>query len=286
MLIRVKRTLARVFHKTKTSFENSLFYVMRSFLRCLPTRTLANLKAFLTPITQLDYQEHTILMHADSELHLYRARACAKEPETVRWIEESFQPGDVFYDIGANVGAYSLVASKHCGGYLTVHAFEPSFSTYDQLCRNIILNHCEESIIPHMIALAAESAPVIFNYSSLESGSALHALSESSSPPKQFAPVYRQHSLGFSLDDLVSQFGFPVPHHIKLDVDGTELDILHGATHILGQNFVKTILVEVGTENRQADAVTEFLYNKNFYLWSKTDRGDGNTWNYIFKCQT
>lgn len=279
----VKRTFPSLRYKSKSSIENSLFYMACTLLRCLPTRTLANLKHSLSPVTQLDYHRHKILMHADSEIGLYRARACWKEPETVCWIEEAVQPGEVFYDIGANMGAYSLVASKHCGGHLTVHAFEPSFSTYYQLCRNIILNNWEDSIIPYMIGLTKATGPVVFNYSSLEAGSALHSLVENADAPELFHSLYSQRILGFSLDYLVSHFDFPVPHHIKLDVDGPELDILHGATHILEQNVVKSILVEVGTENRQTDAVTEFLDSMNFQLLSRIDRGGGTTWNYIFK---
>jgi FkbM family methyltransferase len=280
-----KRTIAALLYKIKSILENGLFHTACLLLRCLPTRTLANLKHSLSPVTQLDYHRHKILVHADSELGLYRARACRKEPETVCWIEETIRPGEVLYDIGANVGAYSLVASKFCGGKIVVHAFEPSFSTYYQLCRNIILNNCEESIIPHMIGLTKKTGPVVFNYSSLEAGSSLHALVENEKAPELFHPLYRQRILGFSLDDLVVNFDFPVPHHIKLDVDGPELDILYGATHTLERNIVKSILVEVGTENRQADAVTEFLNGKNFYLFSRTDRGDGITWNFIFKHQ-
>lgn len=283
MFTTAKRKFGSLLYKAKSGFENSLFHMARILLRCLPTRTLANLKHSLSPVTRLDYHRHKILMHADSELGLYRARACWKEPETVSWIEESVQPGEVFYDIGANVGAYSLVASKYCGGHLTVHAFEPSFSTYYQLCRNIILNNCEDSITPHMIGLTKASGPVVFNYRSLEAGSSLHSLVENADAPELFHPLYRQRILGFSLDYLVSHFNFPVPHHIKLDVDGPELDILYGATHTLEQNVVKSILVEVGTENRQADSVTEFLNSKNFQLLSRIDRGGGTTWNYIFK---
>ena len=109
-------SLNQIVVKIKVAVIVSLFYLFHGIMRLLPKRTLVRLKANLSPIVQLDYRRHRILLHADSPLGLYRARACQKEPETVRWIEEFVRPGDVFYDIGANVGAYSLIASKYCGG--------------------------------------------------------------------------------------------------------------------------------------------------------------------------
>ena len=52
-------------------------------------------------------------MNIEDSLTFHRTNsACRKEPDTVRWIEEYLSEGDVFYDIGANVGAYSLVAAS------------------------------------------------------------------------------------------------------------------------------------------------------------------------------
>ena len=48
----------------------------------------------------------------------WRAASCAKEPWTVNWLRDAVGPGDVLYDIGANVGAFSLVAAKHCGAHV------------------------------------------------------------------------------------------------------------------------------------------------------------------------
>lgn len=277
--------LGPINRKIKGVVANSLFFILQIMLAPFPRTTLVRLKATLSPVIQLDYNRYRIFLHADSPLSLYRARACQKEPETVSWIEECVKPGEVFYDIGANVGAYSLIACKHCDGDLTVYAFEPSFTTYYQLCRNVILNACEQSVTPHMICLAELPQMVTFNYSSLEGGSALHTMGEATVDGlgNQIQPIFRQKILGFNIDHLVTHFDFPVPNHIKLDVDGTELEILYGASNTLDCVAVKSILVEVGTLNRQADVVAEFLQDKGFYIASKTDRGDGTTWNYVFR---
>ena len=85
-------------------------------------------------------------------------------------MESNYQAGEVFFDIGANVGAYSLVASKFLDGDLKVYAFEPSFVTFSQLCRNIQLNALSSSIIPLQIVLAEQTGMETLNYSNLDPG--------------------------------------------------------------------------------------------------------------------
>ena len=56
-----------------------------------------------------------------SRIEAYRT----KEPATLRWIDRYFAPGDVFYDIGANIGLFSIYAAKKHTGSVRFHAFEP-----------------------------------------------------------------------------------------------------------------------------------------------------------------
>jgi FkbM family methyltransferase len=279
----VQRSVRVVFGAIGIRVEFLLLLLYRALVFPLPGRTKTGLKHYLKPKIRLDYQKHSIFITADSRLSLQRARACEKEPETVSWIEECVKPNDVFYDVGANVGAYSLIASKFLGGQVTVYAFEPGFSTYDQLCRNIVLNHCETGIHPFMVALNNATTVVEFDYHSLAAGDAEHVLLNDARAASQISkPVYRQKILAFSLDDLISNFGFPKPNHIKLDVDGSELAILQGAATTLRDDALKTILVEVRKEEGQADRVEGILQSAGFKLTSIHDRGNGIIWNYIF----
>ena len=110
----------------------------RMFNSVLPGRVIALVKENIVLIRKMDYDAKPILMNIESSLEYnVRLHSCAKEPETVRWIEEYVREGDVIFDIGANVGAYSLVTSKVANGKARVYAFEPSFLNFAQLCRNI-----------------------------------------------------------------------------------------------------------------------------------------------------
>jgi len=264
-------------------FETVLSLVFRLLIILLPSRTKTLIKNSLNPKIKLDYKHSNIMLYADTPLNIARARACEKEPETVQWIESFIKPGDIFYDIGANVGAYSLVASRYLEGALTVYAFEPSFSTYAQLCRNIVLNNCQESIYPFLITLSNEKGFVWFSYHSLESGSADHTVtSDKESKSNDAIPEYQQKLLSMNIDYLISDFGFPIPTHIKLDVDGVEFLILKGAEKTLRKGTTKSILVEVRQSDGQAYNVSNLLSGLGYNLHARYDRGDGEIWNYIF----
>lgn len=197
-------------------------------------------------IGRLDYAAAEIRLHLDGPADRVRAGSCAKEPETVAWLERTLRAGDVFYDIGANIGAYSLVAAKILPRGLAVHAFEPSIATHHQLFRNVLLNDAQGAIFPHLIALGERTALVTFNYRSLDAGSSLHTLGECVDyKGDRFDPVLRQPVLGIRLDDLVERFGFPAPTLLKLDVDGTEFEILRGGPGVLASPALRSVLVEV-----------------------------------------
>src|SRR3989338_2531024 len=182
-------------------------------------------------IRRLDYSKRKIFLYVTSPNEvLVKLNSCKKEPETVEWIETFLKPGDVFYDIGANVGAYSLVAAKFFNGKIQTYAFEPAFITFNRLCKNIMLNRCAEHIIPLPVALADTSRVDTFYFSNLRPGGTLNVLSEPKGyDGEEFKPLFRQTVLAYSLDDLISEFNLPVPQHIKLDIDGQEWRVLEGA---------------------------------------------------------
>jgi FkbM family methyltransferase len=219
----------------------------------------------------MDYAARPILLNIESRLeHDIRLHSCAKEPETIRWIEDSFQEGDVFYDIGANVGAYSLVAAKANSGKILIYAFEPAYRNFAQLCQNIYLNGCGESIVPLGVALSDKTAMDDLNYQNLTPGGALHALGQ----PRDFkgdlfAPVFQQRTLSYRLDDLIRLFAIEPPNHIKIDVDGIEASILRGAEATLRNPSIRSVLVEVEESRPETTEILEFLRCKGFELRSK-----------------
>lgn len=220
-------------------------------------------------VRPLDYDKADVRIHADSWVEYdKRAFSCSKEPETVAWLETHIHPGDVVWDIGANVGAYSLLIAKHFKGNAKVYAFEPSFSTFAQLSRNVALNDASGAVYPMYIALSDKSELGFFNYSSLDTGTALHAL-ETESSKAEFRAVHRQPILSFTADEMIERFRLPYPNHIKLDVDGIEYAILQGASRALSQPGLRSIIVESEDTRPGAQGIHALLQGAGFELESE-----------------
>jgi len=80
-----------------------------------------------------------IIFDATEMSNYYRGRDLLKrEPDTLYWIDNYMNDNDVFYDVGANIGTYSLYAANKGG--LKIFAFEPESSNYYYLNKNIYLN--------------------------------------------------------------------------------------------------------------------------------------------------
>lgn len=221
--------------------------------------TRVAVKQGLEPVGRLDHPRYDIKLVVDTDVELFRLGSCAKEPETVAWIEQTFRNGDVFYDVGANVGAYSLLASQHGGADSIAYAFEPTFSTYAALARNVILNGVEGRVVPLNIALAAATGFAPISFSSLRAGGAMHTFGERPAGEGPWQPV-----LAFRLDDLVRDFGLRSPTHLKVDVDGAELSMLRGSRDTLGSGSLRTVLVEVTETQAEATEILGLLIEAGF----------------------
>jgi FkbM family methyltransferase len=249
----------------------SPFLLVGSVIKFLPDNTLVTLKSAINVVKQMDYARRDIFLNVDSDFE-YRVRlhSCKKEPETVQWIETFFREGDVFYDIGANVGAYSLVASKFFEGKVTVYAFEPAFLNFTQLCKNLILNGSQESVVPLPIALSDKTHIANFNFQNLVPGGAIHALGEPvDGEGNVFTPVVRQYVLSYRVDELIKHFDLRIPNHIKIDVDGTEFSVLKGMDETLNDRLVRSMLLELNVGRGSEREILEFLANKGFEVHSK-----------------
>jgi FkbM family methyltransferase len=218
-----------------------------------------------TPPRKLDYEHADIYMRVCTKGEEFRLRACAKEPFTVDWIHSQVAAGEVLYDIGANIGAYSLVAAMKPGGAARVYAFEAGYASIASLCANIALNRLDGQITPMPVALSNVTAMNVFSLRDLEPGAARHALG--SDPPEDGPTLYQQPVMMFRLDDVIEQFRLPLPNHIKLDVDGGELAVLEGASRALGSPALRTMLVEVSTS--LSAEVSEVLEGHGLRLESK-----------------
>lgn len=235
-------------------------------------------------IGRLDYEKLDVFMHADSPVEKnLRLRACAKEPGTVRWIEESLRPGDVLYDVGANTGAYSLLAYRLTDGRARIYSFEPSFSNYGQLVRNIVLNNASASVVPLPFPLFSQTRMDSMHYANLGGGESLHSFGRAIDyKDEAFTPIVSLGTLGLSLDSLLEIAGVEPPTLMKIDVDGNERDILQGATRTLRRTQLRSLIIEIneGVADLAADILARCA-NANLMAREKHHLADG-LFNYVF----
>jgi FkbM family methyltransferase len=92
------------------------------------------------------------------------------EPNLTRWMAQSLERGDTFIDVGANIGYYSLLASKLVGQHGTIVAIEASPETYKVLGRNLSLNAIRNVRAVNMAVYNSESTVRVFRGSAYEIG--------------------------------------------------------------------------------------------------------------------
>ncbi|WP_340313713.1 class I SAM-dependent methyltransferase [Rhizorhabdus argentea] len=190
-----------------------------------------------------------------------------KEPETIAWID-TFQPGETFWDVGANVGIYSIYAGAR--GIRTV-AFEPHFANYHQFCITIAANGLQDLVTPLCLAFAEGKSIAEMNLASLDIGTSMSnfgaALDFRGQP---FEPAFRQGMIGYDIDGFVADFGVEIPTHLKIDVDGIELAIVKGARATLASEKLRSVSIElIESDAAQVAAVTAILEGAGLHFIHK-----------------
>ena len=217
----------------------------------------------------MDYGDGDLFIYADSQFEREtRTVPCAKEPDTIKWIKEVIKPGEVVYDIGANVGNYSLIIAKHLNQNVRVFAFEPAWFNFMKLNRNVTLNAQGTCVFPVCAALASQTGISWLNYFTLEYGSSMHSLGEPVRlRDQEFAPVLRQPVPSYTMDQAVAFLGIP-PNHIKIDVDGLEAQILEGASATLANSSLRSLLVELCGDNADDKKAIDTVIAAGFRIWN------------------
>lgn len=242
------------------------------FQRLRILRILAPLSSILARLEVRDGKVIEFAVRNYRELY----RVCtllSKEPGTVQWLNQQLRPDDVFFDIGANIGIYSLYAAT-LGRGVKVFAFEPHGINFASLLCNIQKNGLCEEITPSSIAIHDESGVYPFHYNQLEAGSTASQVNQMHYDDKPFDPLMSEHKACASLDGLMEQAAFPAPTLIKIDVDGNELKILRGMRRLLTSDArPRSIQIELNLEFRQE--LLDFLESAGYRVSARHFTLDG-----------
>jgi FkbM family methyltransferase len=210
--------------------------------------------------------QRTFMFRCDHIHELRRAmRFFIKEPGTIEWIRKSLRPGDVFYDIGSNIGIYTIFAANFVGDQGKVYSFEPHSVNFSRLLDNIDANHFFNRIIPCNFALHDEKGYFDFIYYKYEAASAHHMLIQGNKN-KTNGDTNKISELKYAttIDELIESKKIRPPQYIKIDVDGNEMSILKGMGQLLkNKKRPRSIQVELGKEDKEE--ILDFMKSKNYF---------------------
>jgi FkbM family methyltransferase len=172
------------------------------------------------------------------------------EVARMRKFANMLNPGDVVYDVGANVGIYSLLASCAVGTSGHVYAFEPLERNLTYLRKHFALNNLQNCTVLASAVCNVEGAVTFSTAGRTASMAGISPSGEITVPST-------------TLDNCIygEQRQRP-PNLIKIDVEGAEFQVLIGATRAIAQ-FHPTIFLEIHGTELHRDCL-EFLRAKGY----------------------
>jgi len=250
------------------------------------TKFACGLAEKISPTYEVAGPGGALRLHCPNELTRSRAETFfSKEPETLEWID-TFAAGDCLFDVGANVGLYSLYAARRGA---RVMSFEPESQNYAALNRNIHLNGLDGRVTALNVALCDADRLGALNLPRFLTGSALNNFGENLDwNRKRFEPAFRQGVLGYALDSFLSRYPDLFPNHLKIDVDGAEAEVIAGAERTLRDPRLRSLLIEINEDLPQDLALVEVIrraglalkHKKHSELTARTEFR--NLYNYVF----
>jgi FkbM family methyltransferase len=213
-------------------------------------------------------------------INKYRIKTFSnKEPDTLNWIE-SFEKESVFWDIGSNIGLYSIYAAKYNNA--KVYAFEPSVFNLEYLAKNIHKNSLSGEILIFPLALSNSLSHNLFKMNNPVWGGALSSFGEDyDQNGKNFNMTFQYTIPGLSALNAIQYFKLLPPDYIKIDVDGIEHLIIEGFGKVL--NSVNSILVEINDDfQEQSINSKRCLIDAGLVLEDKFYLGSGSQYNQLW----
>lgn len=197
----------------------------------------------------------------------------AKEPGTIAWLSQSLRPDDVFYDIGANIGLYTLFAARRLGPSGLVYSFEPHLPNAASLLSNVEANGLTDRVQIIAIPLSGKDGFDQFHYFSVMHATSSSQFGAADLNGAPFQPVASEIKYGCRLQTLVASGGLRRPTLMKIDVDGREPDLIEGMEDLLRSPEAPRE-VQVELERLTADRVTAQMENCGFRAgschWAKS----------------
>ena len=230
-----------------------LNYLVRNYLRWCPItdgkRLLLNLtKDLITPedliaVFETKYQFRLKANLANPEHQYLYFYGTHDERYVVTKLLKIIKPGDICWDIGANIGFYTCLLASRVEDTGAVVAFEPALRTCGYLCENISLNQFTNvTVVNKGLSDSVEQRHLYYAEAGLAEGTASLKYANGRAASERVTLN--------TIDNLIGEL--PVPDFIKIDVEGYQLEVLRGGEHCLKTHapLLMAELKDVGETNR------------------------------------
>jgi len=158
------------------------------------------------------------------------------EFEDMAFVLHALRPGDLFADVGANIGSFTVLASAVVGARSV--AFEPAEETYEWLVKNIAVNQIEALVVARREAVGSSSGHVHFTRM-LDTVNHVVGVGDSS----QGCSSRNTTTVAMvTLDEALKE---ACPRVIKIDVEGFEAEVIRGAGDILQKPQLFAVVMEL-----------------------------------------
>jgi FkbM family methyltransferase len=150
------------------------------------------------------------------------------EKAELKFLIESLKPGDIFFDVGANGGIFTVIAAKKVGSTGHVYAFEPGLRELKILRENICLNNLTNVTIVESV-VSNKSGTSVF---ALSKDGAMNSIFETSHPSQKIESWTTVPAV--TIDDFIRAKKIEKVSFLKVDVEGAEKMVFEGAETFLG----------------------------------------------------
>jgi FkbM family methyltransferase len=246
------------------------FRLLVDHLHRLPPRLRARLQSLFThkliadPI-QVDTPAGPISFVLLGTMSGSRAvTSVSKQPATIAWID-AFPAGSIFWDIGANVGVYTLYAALRKS---RVVAFEPAAVNYFLLAANCEANRVDDRVDCLLVGVGAERRIARLDVSQFKGAGSF------TFEPKPDDPHGGQQSaIILPIDELVGAYRLPCPNYIKIDAPGATEPIIAGASETLQRRELRELHIEMSAESKRGQRIVTMLEQAGFVATARHVHG-------------
>lgn len=249
-------------------------------------RIISPLNLFRGVTKRIKYKKGIILeLHIDDWIQENLFFTGKYEETELRFIEKWLKKGNVFLDVGANIGLYTLLASKLVGEDGTVIAFEPFNKNFHSLKKNVLLNNRKNILLENLaVAETSKQIDIFYNDQLSNLGMASSYLSVNTDSEKIDA---------VSIDNYFKKHSVKTISFIKIDVEGGEYPVLLGMKETLTEHS-PILLIEINKEilvntPYSEQDINDFLANLGYKKYFLDDNGklliaisDLKSNNYVF----